>query len=73
MDNDLLYLLRDPAALNCSLYLTFTYIVASILQESGRQPVISFFILFGTSDCKTIIITLIVILVIITMAQSRAL
>ena len=36
------YLLRIPAALRCSLYLSFTDIVASIPRESSRQPAILF-------------------------------
>ena len=44
----MLYLLHIPATLRCSLYLSFTYIVASIPQESGRQFAIVFYILLVT-------------------------
>ena len=43
-----LYLLRIPPSLQCSLYKSFIYIVATIPRESGRQPAILFFTLLGT-------------------------
>ena len=42
----MLYLLHILAALRCSLYLSFTYIVASTPRESRRQPAILFITLF---------------------------